>query len=233
MKGENVIYSDKENVNISELGALSITNAIFVPVTDTGKNVLGVLGGINAECMLVNPDFLESIARNFLMALSNVESYRKIREMGSIDALTGLKNRHCYQTTLDDYSKKLGYACTCVYLDVNGLHELNNTKGHTTGDEMLRFVAHSMADTFDSNNVYRIGGDEFVALCRGLSQSDAEDKVRELVETVKENGYEVAVGIAYDALPESLVGLVAYAEKEMYADKDRYYKSKGIGSKAR
>jgi GGDEF domain-containing protein len=90
-----------------------------------------------------------------------------------------------------------------------------------------------MADTFDSNNVYRIGGDEFVALCRGLSQSDAEDKVRELVAMVRKNGYEVAVGIAYSALPESLVGLVAYAEKEMYADKDRYYQSKGIESKAR
>jgi diguanylate cyclase (GGDEF)-like protein len=233
MRGENVFYDDKKSVNISELGSLNIANAMFVSLTDSSKNVLGVLGGINTECMLVDPDFMESIARNFLMALNNVESYRKIREMGSMDALTGLKNRHCYQSVLDSYDASSKEACSCIYLDVNGLHELNNSQGHTAGDKMLKFVAQSMADSFGNDCVYRIGGDEFVALCKGLSKAAADNKVKTLVDKVRSNGYEVAVGVVYDSAPESLSGLVIRAEMGMYEDKDRYYKSKGIESKAR
>ena len=50
----------------------------------------------------------------------------------------------------------------CVYIDANGLHELNNERGHEAGDLMLRFVADSLMEQFPRGSLYRVGGDEFV-----------------------------------------------------------------------
>ena len=50
----------------------------------------------------------------------------------------------------------------CVYIDANGLHELNNERGHEAGDLMLRFVADSLMEQFPKGSLYRVGGDEFV-----------------------------------------------------------------------
>ena len=50
----------------------------------------------------------------------------------------------------------------CVYIDANGLHELNNERGHEAGDLMLRFVAESLMEQFPKGSLCRVGGDEFV-----------------------------------------------------------------------
>ena len=52
----------------------------------------------------------------------------------------------------------------CVYIDANGLHELNNERGHEAGDLMLRFGAESLMEQFPKGSLYRVGGDEFVVL---------------------------------------------------------------------
>ena len=46
----------------------------------------------------------------------------------------------------------------CVYIDANGLHELNNERGHEAGDLMLRFVAESLMEQFPKGSLYRVGG---------------------------------------------------------------------------
>ena len=43
----------------------------------------------------------------------------------------------------------------CVYIDANGLHELNNERGHEAGDLMLRFVAESLMEQFPKGSLYR------------------------------------------------------------------------------
>ena len=46
----------------------------------------------------------------------------------------------------------------CVYIDANGLHELNNERGHEAGDLMLRFVAESLMEQFPKGSLCRVGG---------------------------------------------------------------------------
>lgn len=50
----------------------------------------------------------------------------------------------------------------CIYIDANGLHEINNARGHLAGDQMLRFIADTLKVSFGEEALYRIGGDEFV-----------------------------------------------------------------------
>ena len=48
-----------------------------------------------------------------------------------------------------------------VYVDVNGLHEHNNEKGHGVSNEMLKMVAGMLKNDFGYKHTYRLGGDEF------------------------------------------------------------------------
>lgn len=60
----------------------------------------------------------------------------------------------------------------CVYIDANGLHELNNERGHEAGDLMLRFVAESLMEQFPKGSLYRVGGDEFVVFPAPVEGAD-------------------------------------------------------------
>lgn len=68
---------------------------------------------------------------------------------------------------LETYSSMCNQELSCVYVDVNGLHELNNTRGYAAGDKMLQFVGKTLQKEFGERNSFRIGGDEFVVLAIG------------------------------------------------------------------
>ena len=82
---------------------------------------------------------------------------RKVSILSETDLLTGLCNRNSYQHRLDTYSSMRNQVLSCVYADVNGLHEMNNTKGHAAGDKMLQFVGKTLQEAFGDKNCFRIG----------------------------------------------------------------------------
>lgn len=58
---------------------------------------------------------------------------RKVTILSETDLLTGLFNRNSYERKLKVYSSMCNQVFACIYVDVNGLHEINNTKGHVAG----------------------------------------------------------------------------------------------------
>ena len=143
------------------------------------------------------------------------------------DALTKLFNRLKFNADVDELSKSDDSFFACMYIDVNGLHELNNHLGHEKGDDMLRGVACALKKFFPDERVYRIGGDEFVVMSTKMPKSEIEvsvDKVRR--ELLKEN-YEISVGIETGACGENVEKIVAAAELAMRNDKAAYYMRNG------
>ena len=57
-----------------------------------------------------------------------------------------------------------------VYLDVNGLKDINDQFGHAFGDKVLIECAERMKQVFQDGSFYRVGGDEFVIVCPGVSK---------------------------------------------------------------
>lgn len=219
---------DQENLKTKEVESM-----MLVPIADSEKNMIGILGSVNMRLKWNNTDFLEMIAHNFMMALENISSYQIIEQMGTMDALTGLKNRNSYQLAI----AKAGDITGCVYLDANGLHELNNAQGHAAGDAMLQAVSKELQAAFGTSDTYRIGGDEFVALCRDIDSETMQQQASRLCARIDEQGYHVSVGMAWrDTPPSSAVALnslVTEAEQEMYTDKRRYYERLGDSEHAR
>lgn len=152
----------------------------------------------------------------------------QVRYLAETDQLTGVKNRNCYEMRLQNAAILSSASIYCVYVDVNGLHELNNTEGHAAGDRMLRYVATVMQNIFGANDTYRLGGDEFLAMGVDRDASHVEEMVSRMRMAVEAAGYHVAVGVNYRTKEElELDNLVKEAETRMYQDKSNYYRQAG------
>lgn len=156
------------------------------------------------------------------------------RILAETDQLTGTLNRNSFELQLRKGPELGAKTYTAIYVDVNGLHDMNNTEGHAAGDEMLRYVAQSIQGIFGRENTYRIGGDEFVALGLDRREAEVRERVRLLQNQVSAAGYHIAVGIGFqkkEAL--NVTALIREAERQMYEDKDSYYRETGISRERR
>ena len=159
----------------------------------------------------------------------NVVARRKLKVIAETDLNTQIPNRNAYENHMQDYPLRCTNTLSCVYVDVNGLHELNNTKGHDAGDVMLKTVAQEMVKTFGIKDSYRIGGDEFVAFVVDEDPRMVRERMRALEANVEADGYSVAVGCATcSAGGIQMEALIKQAETRMYDAKNEYYRKRGV-----
>lgn len=159
---------------------------------------------------------------------------RKVAILSETDMLTGLRNRNAYEQRLHDYASLENCEIASVYVDVNGLHEINNTKGHAAGDQMLRYVGKTIQNEFGEMNSYRIGGDEFVVLLTDESEDRIRVKIEQIRKQVEKGYYHISIGCSVgNTSDKNISSLIAEAEKRMYEDKRLYYQNSGTDRRAR
>ena len=165
----------------------------------------------------------------------SIETYR--------DALTGVNNKAAYNKKTEEINSALKEGpvdFAIVMVDINNLKEVNDQYGHRSGDLYIQGCAHIICDSFKHSPVYRIGGDEFVAILIGTDY----DRRHELFEQLKAKyeasssqndvpaweQYSAAAGMAEHASDDSTVELVfRRADGLMYKDKEQF-KAKHGGS---
>lgn len=146
------------------------------------------------------------------------------RRLSETDMLTGVKNRNCFESRQNGYAAFCRENLSCVYVDANGLHELNDAKGHSEGDRMLQTLANAIGEAFGRENTYRIGGDEFVAFCPDIPDEALRGRVAGILRTVTGAGYSASVGTSrQDKGALEMRTLIKQAEGQMYEEKRRYY----------
>ena len=107
------------------------------------------------------------------------------------DPLTGLLNRRRFERDLEWWGRNRPETLTCVYIDVVGLHEINNHLGHKAGDGMLCAVAGAMQRMFPLADTYRIGGDEFVVLWADHTGEQGAEAAARIKALLRESNYEI------------------------------------------
>ena len=153
---------------------------------------------------------------------------RHIRYLSETDLMTGARNRNMYERVLERYPQMCKQTLTCAYIDVNGLHALNDTKGHKAGDEMLQTVAKALLERFVSDHVYRIGGDEFIAFAPDTEEEAVRWDMRRIADTLAASGYDISVGVVSGTVGDMDVRqMLTRAEQEMYQQKQLYYQQPG------
>jgi diguanylate cyclase (GGDEF)-like protein len=110
------------------------------------------------------------------------------RKLADTDVLTGLANRRALLAEVDRRSHEREGAIAVALLDLDGFKAINDTFGHTTGDELLIAVARRLCDlTRDEGAlVARLGGDEFAILFHHSSHADAEHIIATAIEQLGE-----------------------------------------------
>lgn len=159
---------------------------------------------------------------------------KRLSELSEQDLLTGVRNRNSYEQALSGYETGNERSLTCIFADLNGLHELNEESGHSVGDDKLKCVASALRAAFGTENTYRIGGDEFVVFCRDLDAAQVASKVAAMRLETESMDCHVSFGTATAEAPDVDVNrLVRLAEKNMYRDKCLYYERTGHDRRGR
>lgn len=159
---------------------------------------------------------------------ADLEKRRLIEELyraGSIDMLTGLKNRNEYMRRYNELKAQRPDAMGVIFIDINGLKQLNDTYGHERGDAIIRKTAgcikrHSMG------HGYRIGGDEFIVLWDSIDEEEFRRKIEEVkAEFSEEREYSISMGTVWQAGDIDIEKLVKAADTHMYEAKKAHYRS--------
>ena len=128
----------------------------------------------------------------------------KLRHLAHFDQLTGLPNRTSLQNDLDELiysSTGLGRReASIAMFDLDGFKDINDTLGHSTGDQLLQEVARRMsAVAVGDARFYRLGGDEFVLILpdcgdpREIAQL-VDSTLHRLRESFDINGHQLFIG---------------------------------------
>ncbi len=167
------------------------------------------------------------------MRIKNLAQSRIIKELSEYDWLTGLKNRSAYEEACIELSKQ-DMLVAVVYADANGLHELNNSKGHDAGDVLLRAVSEVLKNAFGTEHAYRVGGDEFIVLCPDAQLSNVKNGIEMAKREIKIRGFSISFGFSISRKQrEPLDAVCRRAEAEMYHAKAEYYHTSGAAPRLR
>lgn len=229
LKGENIIIKKLENIRQEDpavyeyLKPQNIDSLVVAPLVNE-KRIIGFFGVDNPpEQYLENITTLLQILGHFIVALLHRRNHvRRLEELCFQDQLTGLGNRHA----MNDYIKSMEsrQSVGVLYCDVMGLKRTNDEKGHLEGDNLLIRASECLRKTFGSYALFRIGGDEFLALCEGITRQELEERVEHLKEEMKTVGALMALGYVWRRDGDAdMDQLMKEADSLMYEDKRAWY----------
>jgi diguanylate cyclase (GGDEF)-like protein len=157
---------------------------------------------------------------------------KKMKYYSEFDVMTGVYNRHSgfdkLKTAIYYASEKGGQKCTICYADVNGLKEVNDTLGHSSGDELILTVISAIRSNIRGTDfIIRLGGDEFIIAFINANAQNAEmvwSRITDELNAVNKKGerkYLISVshGIEECVLGEPLDDTLHRADEKMYAEK--------------
>ena len=154
----------------------------------------------------------------------------ELRQQATYDPLTGCLNRASTFSALQEVlSHDEPNSAAILFIDLDGFKTINDTLGHAAGDDLLAGAAHAIAAQARAEDVVgRVGGDEFVMICRGLSRPQdalavATRLQKALAHTVAVPGGSVevsaSVGVTMVVPGATLQALLKRADEAMYRSK--------------
>lgn len=207
--------------------AHNIENVCFAAVLGINKGV-SLLVVNNCKKNKRVKELLNEIAVCFSIAMHNKKYLGQTEKVAVTDSLTGLSNRMAYKKDVKKYEGRHSEMFSCVYIDVNELHVINNRFGHAAGDNMLLYIANSLKEEFEGCSIYRMGGDEFLIFAENISSDDINAKVQNVIKKAEEKDYHISVGVDFESVNFDVEIAVKEAEKRMYEKKAEYYQKKGM-----
>lgn len=230
-----VVIDDTEDVKTKNplqyemLKQQDISSITVVPLYEDGR-VIGFYGVDNppAESLHYISNMLQ-IMGHFMESLLKMRNLVKnLERMSYLDQLTQIGNRYAMVKYTE--GMRPGESVGIVYGDITGLKRVNDAEGHEAGDHLILAASACMREAFgDAYELFRIGGDELLAICAGIGETEFRERVARLRKIMADSSVNMAVGADWEKDSEAGVSVVlAAAETQMYKDKAAYYQRTGI-----
>lgn len=121
------------------------------------------------------------------------QANKKLREMATTDELTGLHNRREAMARLNEYwaaLKRYDQNFSCIMIDIDHFKSFNDAHGHAAGDEVLKETAQLFKKNVrKTDNVCRMGGEEFLILCSNVGLDGAAVCAEHLRAVIEEHKF--------------------------------------------
>lgn len=228
-KQENIMIKDIEDIKetmfyeYNFLKQQGISSVIMVPLERDGK-LAGCIGLDNPAMNLMENaiTFLETLRYYLMLAMRREEDQKALYQLSYIDTLTSFYNRNRYIQDVNALANQ-NHSIGIVYLDVNGLKEINDRFGHDAGDDLLKKCADTIKKSFDRGSFYRIGGDEFIVICTDLEEEVFIEYILKLKNNFARDTCKAAIGYQWAKDCYEVQAIIKNADEYMYADKKEFY----------
>jgi diguanylate cyclase (GGDEF)-like protein len=198
-----------------------IFKATLAPILST-LLFLGILSG-----------FIYNVRKREKLLAQLYSSTSALSEIANNDVLTGLPNRRLLEDRMMQAlktAKRSDNIVAALFLDLDFFKTVNDTHGHTIGDDLLKLVAKRLTDLLRTEDtVARVGGDEFVLLLSMLNDEHQAVAMAEKIVNALAQPFELAqhtlqlgvsVGIAlYPKHADAPSDLISHADVAMYVAK--------------
>ena len=242
-KNDCIIIDDVEQLQktnpaaYATLHAQEITSLIAAPFFLDNK-LAGYIGIDNYDSEKIkNSSYLLLSMSIFLSyAIRHRNHVDMLHRLSYHDLLTNALNRNAFMDVLSQFRPGQYASAGIIYIDINGMKEINDFYGHHQGDKILITTVAKVFNLFKPDELFRIGGDEFVIITYDLTETDFYEKFNLLRNIFCEKTnlpFSIATGSCWVKSPSDLNSLLQQADSAMYTDKKKFYYGKEKTSRYR
>ena len=215
--------------------AIFIVKKIVYPLKKlTDASVKLSNGDYDVEIVHSDTHEIRLLSTAFENMAMHLKEHEKLQHLLAYrDSLTGLRNTNSYWAWITDFDKEMQtgeIVFGVLVFDINYLKETNDKYGHDVGNKLIASAARVISEVFKRSPVFRIGGDEFLAILQNRDLDDLEERLQvfdeecmnKSVKTEKETiSVSIAKGFArYDVKKDkNFIDVFNRADDAMYENK--------------
>lgn len=199
--GETIIVEDMQNHSLFSTAPPEWRGSIIGIPLKVGEIVVGVmnlsrinLGGFTASELRL----LSLLSDQAAVAISNASLHQMVSHQAYSDTLTGLPNRRALDERLEEEvaaARRNNYSFAVIMMDLDGFKIVNDTYGHSVGDDVLRVVFGQMArGVRNTDFLARYGGDELTLILSQTEMSSAQVVSEKILEGMRKLKYKLPDG---------------------------------------
>lgn len=222
-KGMNYI-KEKNPVWYKSLASSGVDSLVLLKVK-SGNTRLGYMWVSNFKTD-DTPKIKEALEITTFVVGSQIGNYlmlRQLTELSSVDLLTKLYNRNKLNNYMTEITESKETPIGLIFLDINGLKRVNDIEGHIAGDNLIKRAASSLKAAFPGKDIFRVGGDEFVVITKGVDEEQINKLICTLHKKADAHKVSFAAGYAMTNNPKEIEKILKIADFNMYNDKRKFY----------
>ena len=177
------------------------------------------------------------ISVRFSMAIFKRISNPLYQDMSNTDTLTGLKNKNSFTVDMHNIESGNQSRYAIVTVDLNGLKNINDSRGHQMGDIYIQNGADAIRKAMEGTDFigYRVGGDEFSVVLKDCDidmVKNFADRIARMADSINRRGIKTSMSIGYAKFnaekDRNFSMTMERADAMMYENKRLYYKTKNL-----